>query len=51
MYMCVSEYVYDWRIHGSNVNKISIAIIIYTKSHNIEMMLHLILMKHTRTLF
>ena len=47
VHMC--EYVHDWRIHGSNVNEISIAI--YMKSHNIEMMLHLILMKHTWTLF
>ena len=28
MYMCVSEYVHDWQIHGSNVNEISIAIFI-----------------------
>ena len=27
MYVCVSEYVHDWQIHGSNVNEISIAII------------------------
>ena len=26
MYVCVSEYVHDWQIHGSNVNEISIAI-------------------------
>ena len=49
MYVCVNEYVHDWRIHGSNVNEISCYI--YTKSHNIEMMLRLMLMKHTRTLF
>ena len=47
IHVCI-EYVHDWQIHSSNVNEISI---IYTKSHNIEMMLHLILMKHTRTLF
>ena len=50
MYVCVSEYVHDWQIHDSNVNEISIAIF-NTKSHNIEMMLRLILMKHTWALF
>ena len=28
MYMCVSEYVHDWWNHSSNVNEISIAILI-----------------------
>ena len=49
MYVCVSEYVHDWRIHSSNANEISFSI--FTILHNIEMMLHLILMKHTWTLF
>ena len=33
MYVCVSEYVHNWRIHGSNVNEISIAIFI--RNHTI----------------
>ena len=44
MYVCVSEYVHNWRIDVSNVNE-NIYGYIYTKSHNIEMMLRLILMK------
>ena len=48
MYVCVSEYVHDWRIHSSNANEIFFSI--FTILHNIEMMLHLILMKHLDTL-
>ena len=33
MYVCVSEYVHDWQIHGRNVNEISIAIFI--RNHTI----------------
>ena len=33
MYVCVSEYVHDWQIHGCNVNEISIAVFI--RNHTI----------------
>ena len=33
MYVCVSEYVHNWQIHGSNVNEVNNY---YMKSYNIE---------------
>ena len=35
MYVCVSEYVHNWQIHGSNVNEVFIATLFIRINHTI----------------